>query len=137
MIVRPSWSRDFPESQYQQFLFRVFVFFLNSSRKLLRQCPTISDDRVLPNLSHLIFYKNLSIQLYGPKTSAFRQSPLNYDTDIFLWPKNETSNECQRRGGKSLNNRVQLSSQVQAVQRKTQGSVRYETTEMRSRGTCT
>jgi len=137
MIVRPSWSRDFPDSQYQQFLFRIFGFFLSDSRKVLRQYPTISDDGVLPNPFHFIFYKNLSVQLYGPKTSAVQQTPLNYDTDIFLWPKNEPPKGCRRRWGKSLNTRIRLSSQVQAVLRKTRESVRYETTQVRSRGTCT
>ena len=67
-----------------EFYLEVLCFFLNSSRKVLRRFPTISDDGVLPNPSHFVFYKNLSIQLYGPKTSAVQQTPLNYDTDIFL-----------------------------------------------------
>jgi hypothetical protein len=82
-IVRP-WSRDFPDSKYQQFLVRIFVFFLDSSRKVLRQYPTISDDGVLPHPSYFIFYKNFSIQIYGPKTSAVQKTLLNYDTGTFL-----------------------------------------------------
>jgi hypothetical protein len=113
-----------PDSQYQQFLITIFVFFLISSRKVLRQHPTISDDEVFPNPSHFIFYKNLSIQLYGPKTAAVQQTPLNYNTDVFLWPKKETPKGCRRRWGKSLYNRDQISSQVHAVLRKTRGSAR-------------
>ena len=63
------------------FLNRIFVFFLNSSREVLRQYPTTSDGGVLPNPSHYIVYKNLAIQLYWPKTVAVQR---NDDINIVL-----------------------------------------------------
>jgi hypothetical protein len=80
VTARPSVYSGFPwfisPAQYQQFLIRMFDFFLTYARRILRQYPITSDDGVLPNPYHLIVCKNLSIQRYWP-TSAVQQVALN------------------------------------------------------------
>ena len=81
-LLNSGFPRFISLAQYQQFLIRNVVFFLYFSRKILRRYPITSDNGVLPNPSHFIVYKNLSIYRYRPITPAFQQSPLNYDTDV-------------------------------------------------------